>query len=571
MAHYTLPGVMHYLQTEFTKNERDRITWELERAEMKTRITELENENNELKYQLSKLKLPREDDKNDESSTTTATTTGLSPLIRSKAAVQENVKEIVYLLKSPNANDQIESLKTKANVNYHVSKMGVNSNDLHSNNNSGNNVNNINNNNNGNSGNAHNSKWGQTGDRMNSTTVRSNNNVEYSFGEQKFELEEVSDAETEVASSQDQHEEVNTRKAAQVASLFESDSTESKSIEVVKPPTVVKSLKVHKDQIVMYSSCGDLVDVKVSNDFHLSSPKTYTLNGLSDTILDYFVVGDDQVLTIDESGLKLWELGISECVSHMNIFKDGHVKLIEYKDIIHIDFKNKWLLFATKENVVIIEVVIMRSSVPSKLAINKKHMVETYKNLLDIVLGMTEKSFITICGPPYELVIYNFQGEILQTISIEKHMSGTMLLSDESARTSFKLNKETSKLLIQINNIILVYSFDQKAIILKRLLKSIPTTVLFGSLNDIVILAYSSKRIEFRTLNRFDYIQKVLTSEGEGPSEEVEELSLTGETFKDQIDALGCPLDMVTMNNKLMLASVGQNGALSLSSLMNLR
>ncbi|CAI4921337.1 BTE_HP_G0221930.mRNA.1.CDS.1 [Saccharomyces cerevisiae] len=28
--HYTLPGVMHYLQNGFTKNERDRITWELE-------------------------------------------------------------------------------------------------------------------------------------------------------------------------------------------------------------------------------------------------------------------------------------------------------------------------------------------------------------------------------------------------------------------------------------------------------------------------------------------------------------------------------------------------------------
>lgn len=32
---YSLPGVMRYLQTEWQRNERDRIQWDLERAEMK--------------------------------------------------------------------------------------------------------------------------------------------------------------------------------------------------------------------------------------------------------------------------------------------------------------------------------------------------------------------------------------------------------------------------------------------------------------------------------------------------------------------------------------------------------
>lgn len=32
---YTLPGVMRYLQTEWQRSERDRIQWDLERAEMK--------------------------------------------------------------------------------------------------------------------------------------------------------------------------------------------------------------------------------------------------------------------------------------------------------------------------------------------------------------------------------------------------------------------------------------------------------------------------------------------------------------------------------------------------------
>lgn len=136
MAHYTLPGVMHYLQTEFTKNERDRITWELERAEMRARIIELENENKDLKYKLVSIQNGEAEsrssqEKADKSKENNAT--GLAPLIKSKQAVQDNVKEIVYLLKSPNANDQIESLKNKSNTTYQVSRMALNSSSDYSN------------------------------------------------------------------------------------------------------------------------------------------------------------------------------------------------------------------------------------------------------------------------------------------------------------------------------------------------------------------------------------------------------------------------------------------------------
>ncbi|KAJ8104286.1 Striatin family-domain-containing protein [Lipomyces tetrasporus] len=43
-AEYTLQGVMRFLQTEWQKNERDRIQWEIEKAEMKARIARLEGE-----------------------------------------------------------------------------------------------------------------------------------------------------------------------------------------------------------------------------------------------------------------------------------------------------------------------------------------------------------------------------------------------------------------------------------------------------------------------------------------------------------------------------------------------
>ncbi|KAK9474370.1 Striatin [Dipodascopsis tothii] len=41
---YSLQGVMRFLQSEWQKNERDRMQWEIERAEMKTRIAKLEGE-----------------------------------------------------------------------------------------------------------------------------------------------------------------------------------------------------------------------------------------------------------------------------------------------------------------------------------------------------------------------------------------------------------------------------------------------------------------------------------------------------------------------------------------------
>lgn len=38
-------GVMRFLQTEWHRHERDRNTWEIERAEMKARVAKLEGEN----------------------------------------------------------------------------------------------------------------------------------------------------------------------------------------------------------------------------------------------------------------------------------------------------------------------------------------------------------------------------------------------------------------------------------------------------------------------------------------------------------------------------------------------
>ncbi len=39
LQNYTFPGVLHYLQVEWRRFERDRNEWELERSELKVRAT----------------------------------------------------------------------------------------------------------------------------------------------------------------------------------------------------------------------------------------------------------------------------------------------------------------------------------------------------------------------------------------------------------------------------------------------------------------------------------------------------------------------------------------------------
>jgi hypothetical protein len=55
-ANYTLPGIMQYLQSQFTQVERNRLQSELERSSLKLKIIELENDRNVLIRKNEKLK-----------------------------------------------------------------------------------------------------------------------------------------------------------------------------------------------------------------------------------------------------------------------------------------------------------------------------------------------------------------------------------------------------------------------------------------------------------------------------------------------------------------------------------
>lgn len=117
---YSLPGVMRYLQTEWQRNERDRIQWELEKAEMKTRIAKLEGENRGLQVvcenQAKKIKILEAAAKSEGGTDLNglleeygqsfdewahkSSHLNLSGLIESRQYLEKCVQEVEYLLQS---------------------------------------------------------------------------------------------------------------------------------------------------------------------------------------------------------------------------------------------------------------------------------------------------------------------------------------------------------------------------------------------------------------------------------------------------------------------------------------
>lgn len=103
---YSLPGIMHYLQKETTKNERDRVQWESERSQMKSSIARLEGENKSLKEQVEKLKAELEKGKGANQNKVTKAEVSrykfkeidISPLALAREKLQSQIKEIGYIL-----------------------------------------------------------------------------------------------------------------------------------------------------------------------------------------------------------------------------------------------------------------------------------------------------------------------------------------------------------------------------------------------------------------------------------------------------------------------------------------
>lgn len=558
---YTLPGIMHYLQTEFTKNERDRISWELERSEMKARIAQLEGENKDMRYRLMKLDPSSEPeimktlDKND-----------ASPLIKSKAAVQENVKEIIYLFKSPNISKQMEYLNEKKDPVHELEKLGMNQVGNEIGNEFGNEM-----------GNDFSQPFRDDREgRKNSEEQTAALQDALQQEDLNRESDEKSDAGTVVAGSESENEESSTQgpRRHRSSSLFTSEKVKPLQLKQEQSQEEICSLvqgsadrsaiiklKVYENQVITYSKTGELSLRSVDGSLNWDELPSRKFKGLGFELLDIFWLDSEKFLTLDNEGIKLWDTNADAApVAHLNIFGDN----LHFDEIRAWDFRNSWLLLALKGKMYLKEVSISNDA--PKLSIGKSYFFNTNKQVLDAKFGITEKSLIALNQDPDELIIYSFQGKQLQKVDMRNYCSSS---TDLASGVQLFLNKKSSKLLILLQELVLVYSFDQKKFILKQNLKSQPTSMIFNYSRDFVFLAYDDGNIELRNLKDFgSVVKKYNHVNDESPLDENTQ-SLLDSGLKP-VEKNPIVMEYTEINNHCVIISADNSGRMRLSEIQEL-
>ncbi|KAM3163587.1 Far8 [Lachancea thermotolerans] len=580
---YTLPGVMHYLQTEFTRNERDRIGWELERSEMKTRIAQLEGENRTLRYELAKQK----------SSSDTADQSGLTSdlaiqeplLLKSKLAVQENVKEIIYLLRSPNVTEQLHELGDSADVVHGLEAMNLNL-----------------------PLNQHQHQQLQRQQQAKSQTQRHTQHQRQppqqdydnlstqsirqapvesftpdvglqarSIGSQSEHVSGVLDGNTS-----DQNSEVDTivpddsaTTRPRASSLFSSKSGSIAPNHVLRCKRLryhlagLEKLIISHHNLLSYARDGLMKHWLIEPNLNCNDKLTKSFHGLAPIVLGLYWLDNQTFFTVDNFGLKVWLT--TESAPHLSLDVFDGSSDVSFSDIGSIDFKNGWLVLTCLDVVHIWEVVVTGKAIN----IGSRHKVEGTGKVVDSILGMTEKSLILFKEDPYELVIYTFGGDILQRISLQEAVSKQTDSADTSNDGCKKLllNKQSSKLLIQLGRFVAVYSFDRKKIVLSKQLTMTPTSTIFRSPKDYVIFAYDDGLIEMRNINNFQDVVKTYNhydEEAEYEDEDDTKANTSNTTEKEvmsevrQTTSKGVIIDMTEIDSAAVIVSGGDDGIIRL-------
>lgn len=498
--HYTLPGIMHYLQTEFTKNERDRITWDLERLEMKSYINKLESENRDLRHKLATIQTET-DTSCDEAEKEVDCEQGskeIDALMDSRLRVQENVKEIIYLLNGPNITSDLNSI-TNRNLPLHEME------DLHLNNrikkdpiidpclNTGLQDNLV-------------TKTNQPppNDSQNNSghieSLFARDNISPTLASEKYTLSHLN-SHSDVDDLQSDTTEI--APMDEIAGL--GDESVNFQNEIDRPleesqSSLPQILKVYKNNILATlnnklkyylidgdSSCRDM-GVNFSS----------ILAGME--IKGIYWINELMVMFILTDGVSIWNVRSNTLVKRFPLFYD--LKL-DFDDIISTDYKNKCLLLTTSNGVHVIEWDYNDEDDEDgeDIFVINKHYVAVQR-CLNSILGITEKSFMVIVNNPFKLIIHNFAGAILQTVNMNKEVSKKRITND----VKLYLNKDSSKLMIQLKRHLIVYSFEQKRIIQQRTLQKTPTSIYFKYPDDMIGIAYNDNTVELMKLPEFDKV-----------------------------------------------------------------
>lgn len=420
-AHYTLPGVMHYLQTEYTRNERDRINWELERCEMKAKIAQLEGENKDLRYQLLKLKSKMEEPVPDEPALLESWDHE-DELMSSRLSVQENVKEIVYLLKSPHVTEQLEAWNNKDSPVKNLESLNFYGNGKSS------------------------KKLSDNGDFF-SEDPDGNHSITSIRNEEIREVDDLT--QSEVATI------VNSERPRS-SSLFSTKSNESvrfQTFQILKfHLSPISKLNLLGNNMLSFGSDGLLKHWLIEPNLNSNEKSTTSFHSVPN-LLGIFWLSRLKFITVEQNCIKIWKTDQSEPLLSWDTFN-------ALTGLQSIDFKNKWLILGFETEIKIWELKITDSSV-AKL---NEFSIKIQEPVLKCLFGLTEKSVIVLNGSKRKNIkvsIYDFQGSLLQNIDLSRNLSEFHPTDNQLA-----LNRSTSKLLVRFGGETLIYSFDQKRTVL---------------------------------------------------------------------------------------------------------
>jgi len=399
----------------------------------------LEGENKDLRHKIAELQIQSNeklDLDNGISGDSSQKPIDSESLMKAKATVEDNVKDIIHLLNSPSVLSQFDSLNGR--------KVPIH--------------------------------------EMENLSINKDINSKYMVPDSLFNNQTKSPIESPITTS-----------SYSVSGQFEKKVNVSNNKQF---------LTVFKNNILV--TLDDKLKI-----FHIDEEAQCNDTGLTidllnmDLVKGIFWLSSEFIMILDNNGIKVWASIQQRIINEINIFQESEKSKneIQYDKIKSIDFKNKWLLMSIDNHIQILELEDMKD--PHMMSIKTSYIIHS-NNILDVLLGITEMSFMVLASNPLALIIYNFEGEALQSIQLDKEIADK--ITTKSGR--LYLNKESSKLIIQLDKHLIFYSFDQKRITLQFTLNSQPKSMYFKYATDTVGIAYDDGTIELRELPNFANVIK---------------------------------------------------------------
>lgn len=483
-VHYSLPGVMHYLQEQFTKNEQNRILWELEKGELKTRISLLEAENKTLKkklhqYENTDSSISKEKDSVHSQSNASGKGKGkvskdvLDVISQSQADLEDTVKEISYLLRPLDLN------------NYNSQIINNDPNNL-------------------------------MNDATNTLSLEKNNSVLAPNTQQdipaKQQLPTFSSLTASGAQDQEQGlEAMHHENGLHGNQREENQKSQSQNVTVTTALHKVDIIANNNSFIAIYDSNKGLLQTFSFSSISLASPPSSEFDIVGVRWM-WWLQASNYLLVLHKQGIQIINCLTGQITADFST---------DFAKLAVADFKNKYLLFnesGTKH----LEVweLDFNGALYDKVTTTKKFKIGFECSFKDCKLGITEKSVLLLTSTTLD--IFNFEtSSLLTSIPLPESFtspktSGLLGPSVLSPNTKSKglsvsaaqlvLNSDSSSVLIHSHddhrnmNQFLIYSFEKLSFISEFTTNTNldVSSIVFDS--SVITMSYTNGLIELKDM-----------------------------------------------------------------------